>query len=192
MPRTLEETQAAGRAAAPALVARYEALPRTADPAYAPLLATLLALPAGSADPAGEAALKAFMALAVGKGGREAAELRTLYDDTFTPLMAGWQATLHAEGEALELRARLANLHRLALRELTRDLMRDTHAVAILHARDRVKYGHDTGPTFEQLFAKEKAKEGQTDEAAWEAIIGSSQRHNPGVSEAAKGAAPAK
>ena len=70
--------------------------------------------------------------------------------------------------------AKLANMHRTALRELTRDLMRDENAVAILHARDRVKYGQETGPTFEQLFNKEKAKPGATNEAAWTAIIGSS------------------
>ena len=71
--------------------------------------------------------------------------------------------------------------------ELTRDLMRDTNAVAVLHERDRVKYGQPTGPTFEQLFNKEKLKPKTSDEQAWQAIIGSSQRHNKSVSDAAKG-----
>lgn len=188
-PRTPEETELAGRAVAADLVAKYEAMPKRADPAYVPILNQLNALPAGSADPKAEALLKDFMNLAKKDpvSSAEAAELRTLYDDTYTPLMAQWQDDLVEEGAPLEERAKLANMHRTALRELTRDLMRDENAVAILHARDRVKYGQETGPTFEQLFNKEKAKPGTTDEAAWTAIIGSSQRHNKGVSDAAKG-----
>ena len=189
VPRTPEATDQAGRAAAVELVAKYEALPTRADPAYVPILNQLTALPAGSADPKAEALLKDFMGMAKAnpESSAEAAELRTLYDDVFTPMMADWQDELTTEGAGLEDRARLANMHRTALRELTRDLMRDENAVAILHARDRVKYGQETGPTFEQLFNKEKAKPGATNEAAWTAIIGSSQRHNKGVSEAAKG-----
>lgn len=189
VPRTPEETDQAGRAAAPELVAKYEAMPRRADPALAPILNQLNALPAGSADPKAEDLLKDFMnvARAQPESSAEAAELRGLYDDVFTPLMAGWQETLAAEGDSLEDRAKLANMHRTALRELTRDLMRDEGAVAILRARDRVKYGQETGPTFEQLFNKERSRPGATDQAAWTAIIGSSQRHNQSVTEAAKG-----
>lgn len=189
VPRTTEETQAAGRAAAPELVARYEAAPKTADPKYLPILEQLQGLTAGSADPKAEDLLKQFMSLAKGDAASsaEAAELRTLYDDVFTPMMAGWQGELEEDGVGLEERARLANLHRTALRELTRDLMRDTNAVAVLHERDRVKYGQPTGPTFEQLFNKEKLKPKTSDEQAWQAIIGSSQRHNKSVSDAAKG-----
>lgn len=189
VPRTFEETQAAGEVAAPELVAKYEAMPKTADPKYAPILGQLQAMAAGSADPKAEDLLKQFMALAKNDpaSSAEAAELRTLYDDVFTPLMADWQVELSDDGVGLEERAKLACMHRTALRELTRDLMRDTNAVAVLHERDRVKYGQPTGPTYEQLFNKEKSKPKVSDEQAWTAIIGSSQRHNKGVSEAAKG-----
>lgn len=186
VPRTPEATQQAGRAAAPELVAKYEALPRTASPELLPILEQLRALAPGSADPSAEALLKEFMSLSTASGGAEAAELRGLYDDVFTPLMAGWQAALLEQGEPLQERAELACMHRTALRELTRDLMRDSNAVEILRARDTVKYGQPTGPTFEQLLAKELGKPGATEESAWNAIIGSSQRHNKAVSDEAK------
>ncbi len=189
VPRTPEATREAGRAAAPELVAKYEAMPKTANEAYLPILNQLRELQAGSADPKAEALLKDFMGMAKAspESSAEAAELRTLYDDVFTPMMAGWQGALQEEGAALEDRARLASMHRTALRELTRELMRDENAVAILRARDLVKYGQETGPTVEQLYEREMGKIGATPEKAWTAIVGSSQTHNKGVSEAAKG-----
>ena len=189
VPRTAEATVEAGRAAAPELVAKYEGMPRTADPALEPILRELQALAPGSADPKAEALLKDFMVLSTSSpaSAAEALELRTLYDNTYTPLMSAWQEQLQVEKVPLEDRAKLAVLHRTSLRELTRDLMRDDNAVAILRARDRVKYGQEAGPTYDQLYAREMGKPGATPELAWSGIIGSSQRHNKDVSDAAKG-----
>ncbi len=185
VPRTFEASQAAGRAAAPELVARYEAMPTRADPQYLPILEALQALPAGSADPRGEELLHAALALTLAseRSQAESAELRALYDETFARLLADWQAQLVRDGEALQSRAELACLHRTALRELTRDLMRDTNAVAVLRARDVVKYGQGTGPTCAQLYEREMAKPGASPEAAWTNIIGTAQRHNKEVSD---------
>lgn len=185
-PRSFEATQAAGRAAAPELVAQMESLPLQADPVYLPILAGLAELATGSADPRGEELLAEALRVQAEQPLMQAqsALLRDLYDNVYGALLIEWQARLSAEGLDLESRARLACMHRTALRELTRDLMRDTNAVAVLRERDRVKYGQGTGPTCDQLYQRELAKEGATPDRAWANVIGGSQRHNTSVSDA--------
>lgn len=191
VPRSPEEAELAGRRLCPDVVAKFEDQQKTADPEFEPFLRRLEALEPGSGDSEGEAIFKEFMLLARKKneasGNTESAELRTMYDDKFTPMMAEWAQALEAQGVALEERSQLASMHRTALRELTRKLMSDTVAVAVLRARDLVKYGQGTGPTFDQLFEKEMAVEGTSEAQAHTNIIGSSQRHDKMASSTAKG-----
>ncbi len=80
-----------------------------------------------------------------------------------------------AQGLSAEERARRAYEIRHGARVRARAMMQDRAQVRDLNARDMQKYGNPDGPTFEQLVKQAEAK-GNTGDARYEAIVGSSQR----------------
>ncbi|GAA5067131.1 glycerophosphodiester phosphodiesterase family protein [Nocardia callitridis] len=85
-----------------------------------------------------------------------------------------------AEGRSLEERARLASQVRHGARIGARELMLDRAGVAELNARDQQVYENPDGPTFEWLVGKAHSK-GFFGDAAYESIVGSSNRTNAEV-----------
>lgn len=86
------------------------------------------------------------------------------------------------EGLSAEERARRAYKIRHDARVTTRAMMSDPSEVEDLRKRDQEKYGNPDGPTFEWLVTQNQ-KKGLTGDAAYEAIVGSSQRTNKKVNE---------
>jgi hypothetical protein len=85
-------------------------------------------------------------------------------------------------GEKAEARARRAFQTRHDARLTCRAMMSDRHEVDDLRARDLQKYGQPDGPSFEQLVDHQK-KKGLEGDAAYEAIIASSQRTDGAANE---------
>lgn len=88
-----------------------------------------------------------------------------------------------AEGIPLSERAKRAYQTRHEARRTARAMMANAAEVKMLEARDREKYGHPDGPTFEWLEAKAKAK-GLAGDAVMEEIISSAQRTDPATNKA--------
>lgn len=102
------------------------------------------------------------------------AEVRAYYLKTVAsigPSSEAWKR----DGVPAEERARRAFQIRHDARVIARAMMKNRAEVALLEARDREKYGHPDGPTFDELVARQKAK-GVTGDAAYEAIVESAQR----------------
>lgn len=79
------------------------------------------------------------------------------------------------EGLSAETRARKAFEIRHDARLTCRAMMSSAAEVEDLRERDREKYGHPDGPTFDQLVEKARAK-GTTGDAVYEGIIASAGR----------------
>lgn len=109
---------------------------------------------------------------------RSNAEIRQWYNDRVAviPLLdQQWRR----QALSAEERARRAYEIRHDARVQARAFMQNKREVADLRARDREKYGNPDGPTFEQLVAQGRAK-GLSDDAAYEAIVGSANRTDAG------------
>lgn len=96
-------------------------------------------------------------------------------------LDAQWKA----QGLSAKERAQRAFQIRCNARRQARSMMRNSHEVRKLQARDLVKYGRPDGPTFRQL-VQERKKRGEKGDKIYENIIDSSQRtdknRSPGFS----------
>jgi hypothetical protein len=84
-------------------------------------------------------------------------------------------ASLQAEGQSVEARARAAYQARHDARITARAMMQDPAAVEALRARDREKYGAPDGPSFEYLVERAGQK-GLTGDAVYQSIIDSAQQ----------------
>lgn len=87
-----------------------------------------------------------------------------------------------AEGMSLGDRAFRAWQIRHDLRKAARERMKDEAAVSRLRARDRQKYGHEDGPSFDQLVAGAIAR-GLTQSQTWALIIEKAQKTNEEMNE---------
>lgn len=114
------------------------------------------------------------------------AEIRQHYNDMIAQIKQdepGWKQ----EGLSLEQQAHNAYDMRHNARMTARAMMGTKYfpwltnwiSVSNLQFRDWQKYGNADGPTFDQLFQKAK-KKGLTDEQAWQSILDSSGRTDPG------------
>lgn len=83
-------------------------------------------------------------------------------------------AALAAGGDTVESRARTAFTSRRDARMIARAMMQDPAEVEVLRSRDRAKYGHPDGPTFEHLVERAGQK-GLTGDAVFASIIDSAQ-----------------
>lgn len=109
-------------------------------------------------------------------------EIRQWYNDqvaTITTLDQQWQQ----QGLSAAQRARRAYDIRHNARLKAREYMRDKNEVTLLQARDKEKYGNPDGPTFEWLMEQNR-KKGMSENDAYLAIIGSSERTNTEVNKA--------
>jgi hypothetical protein len=114
------------------------------------------------------------------------AEIRQHYNDMIAQIKSDEQQWKQ-DGLSLEQQAKSAYDIRHNARMTARAMMGTKYfpwltnwiSVANLQFRDWQKYGNGDGPTFDQLFAKAKAK-GMTDEEAWQSILDSSGRTDPG------------
>lgn len=104
------------------------------------------------------------------------AEIRQWYNDQVSPipeLDKKWVA----EGLTIQQRAQKAYEIRHHARLKAREFMQNKEEVAALQARDTKKYGNPDGPTFDYL-VKKNINKGMSEEAAYQAIIGSANRTN--------------
>jgi hypothetical protein len=109
-------------------------------------------------------------------------EIRQWYNDqvaTIATLDQQWQQ----QGLSVAQRAHRAYDIRHDARLKAREFMRDKSEVALLQARDKEKYGNPDGPTFDWLMEQSR-KKGMSDNDAYLAIIGSSERTNAEVNKA--------
>jgi hypothetical protein len=81
------------------------------------------------------------------------------------------------EGVSAEDRAHRAYDARFNMRQTSRAMMESPLEVMLLKTRDLFKYGHTSGPTFDQLVQQAHGR-GQQGDDAFESIISSSQRTN--------------
>ena len=118
------------------------------------------------------------------------AEIRQHYNDMIAQIKQdepGWKQ----QGLSLEQQAHNAYDMRHNARMTARAMMGSKYfpwltnwiSVSNLQFRDWQKYGNGDGPTFDQLFQKAKAK-GLTDEQAYQSILDSSGRTDPGYNAA--------
>lgn len=108
-------------------------------------------------------------------------EVRQWYNDEVATIDAKNEEWIKA-GLSAEDRAHKAYDIRHNARISARKMMRSEAQVKKLQKRDQEKYGNPDGPTFEYLYAKNKAK-GLEGDAIYEAIIGSSTRTNKEVND---------
>jgi len=108
-------------------------------------------------------------------------EIRQYYLNVISGIRAADEEAKR-NGVSAEQRARKAYQTRHDARMTCRAMMSDRHEVDDLHARDQAKYGHPDGPEFDQLVEHERGK-GLTGDAAFEAIVASSQRTDGAVNE---------
>jgi hypothetical protein len=94
------------------------------------------------------------------------------------PADAQWRR----EGLAALERARRAFQMRHDARLTCRAMMSDRREVEALEQRDREKYGHPDGPTFDELIEHQR-KKGLSGDAVFEAIVASAQRTDRAVDE---------
>lgn len=94
------------------------------------------------------------------------------------PANARWRE----EGLSAEERARRAFQMRRDARITGRAMMTDKGEVLALEERDKAKYGHPDGPTFDELVKRNQAK-GLQGDAVFEAIVESAQRTNGAVND---------
>jgi hypothetical protein len=86
------------------------------------------------------------------------------------------------EGLSAEERARRAFQMRREARVTGRAMMTEKRDVLALEERDKAKYGHPDGPTFDELVQRNQAK-GLQGDAVFEAIVESAQRTNGAVND---------
>ena len=94
------------------------------------------------------------------------------------PANARWKG----ESLSAEERARRAFQMRHEARITGRAMMSDRSEVLALEERDKAKYGHPDGPTFDELVKRNQAK-GLAGDAVFEAIVESAQRTNGAVND---------
>lgn len=109
-------------------------------------------------------------------------EIRQWYNEQVAGIEAEdkkWQQ----QGLSCEQRARRAYSIRHAARLQARQFMQDRDEVALLQARDKAKYGHPDGPTFDYLVEQNRSK-GLSGDEIYLAIIGSASTTNADVNKA--------
>lgn len=109
-------------------------------------------------------------------------EIRQWYNEQVAGIEAEdkkWQQ----QGLSCEQRARRAYEIRHAARLKARQFMQDRDEVALLQARDKAKYGHPDGPTFDYLVEQNRSK-GLRGDDIYLAIIGSATTTNADVNKA--------
>ena len=111
--------------------------------------------------------------------GRSDAHLRAVYEGAEATEFPQWMEQIAHLPRAEQ--ARLAQLHRQELKQYMRELMTDTNSIEVLALRDLAVYGDRRGPQFDALFRKALRDSGGDVDAAYDAIIGSSQRSNADV-----------
>lgn len=90
--------------------------------------------------------------------------------------------TWRAEQLPVEEQARRAFELRHAARMTARAMMSDPNELAALQARDRARYDHPDGPSFDWLLARAYAK-GLTGDAAYQSIVDSAQRTDQALNQ---------